>query len=83
MVTMSVEAIFPYFTCCMLSVKVYRGEFLGTLALVRAPHAQAKKIEKEIWGFPRVPIELLHSALFDRLYGCILLLLDRIQHRPD
>ena len=50
---------------------------------MRAPHAQAKKIEKEIWGFPRVPIELLHSALFDRLYGCILLLLDRIQHRPD
>ena len=34
-----------------LEIKVYRGDFLGTLTLARAPRAQAKKIEKEIWGF--------------------------------
>ena len=27
-------------------IKVYQGDFLGTLALARAPRAQAKKIEK-------------------------------------
>ena len=66
-----------------LMLKVYRGDFLGTLALAPAPYAQAKKIEKGIWGFPEVPIELLHIALFDRLYGCIILLLDWIQRRPN
>ena len=34
-----------------LDIKVYRGDFLGTLALARAQRVQAKKIEKEIWGF--------------------------------
>ena len=34
-----------------LVVKVYRGDFLGTLALARAPRTQAKKTEKRNLGF--------------------------------
>ena len=34
-----------------LIIKVYRGEFQGTPTLVRAPRAQAKKIENKNLGF--------------------------------
>ena len=37
-----------------MEIKVYRGDFQGTLTLARAPRAQAKKIEKKKSGvFPR------------------------------
>ena len=32
-------------------IKVYRGDFQGTLTLARAPRAQAKKIEERNLGF--------------------------------
>ena len=65
-----------------LAVKVYRGDFQGTLTLARAPRAQAKKIEKrkkKSGVFPEVPTELLRGAVFGRLYDFIILLLDRIK----
>ena len=34
-----------------LEIKVYRGDFLGTLTLARAPRAQAKKKEEINLGF--------------------------------
>ena len=57
---------------------MYRGDFLGTLTLVRALRAQVTKIEEQLRDFSKVPTELLRSALFDGLYGSILLLMDRI-----
>ena len=55
-------------------IKVYRGDFQGTPTLVRAPRAQAKKIEKLKSGvFPEVPTELLRGAVFNGLYVFILL----------
>ena len=57
---------------------MYQGNFQGTPTLVRAPHAQAKKIEKLKSGvFPEVPTELLRGAVFGGLYVFILLQIRR------
>ena len=64
----------------IIELKVYRGDFQGTPTLVRAPRAQAKKIENKNLGFfPKVPTELLRGAVFGGLYDFILLQLDRIK----
>ena len=49
-------AIIKYLGLIILSmqyntIKVYRGDFQGTPTLVRAPRAQAKKIENKNLGF--------------------------------
>ena len=57
---------------------MYRGDFQGTPTLVRAPRAQAKKIEKLKSGvFSEVPTELLRGAVFGGIYVFILLQLGR------
>ena len=40
-----------YFCILVTGIKVYRGDFQGTLTLVRAPCAQAKRIENRNLGF--------------------------------
>ena len=57
---------------------MYQGDFQGTPTLVRAPRAQAKKIENKNLGFfTEVPTELLRGAVFGGLYVFILLQLGR------
>ena len=50
---------------------------------MRPARAGEENRRKKSGVFPKVPTELLRSALFDGLYGTILLLLDRIKSRPD
>ena len=48
-------------------IKVYRGDFQGTPTLVRAPRAQAKKIENKNLGFSRGTYQTTawHSVRWD------------------
>ena len=63
-------------------IKVYQGDFQGTLTLARPARADEENRRKKSGVFPKVPTKLLRGAVFGGLYGFILLLLDRIKRNP-